>query len=71
MLVVIKNMYTEVVVSKGLNNLRDKEEGQVNRMLLQDSVGVLENQWLAIKSWFEKRVCNDRWSGCPEKKMLQ
>lgn len=70
MLVVIKNMYTEVVVSKGLNNLGDKEEGQSNRMLLQDSVGVLENQWLAIKPWFEERVCNDRWSRCPEKKML-
>lgn len=70
MLVVIKNMYTEVVISKGLNNLRDKEEGQINRMLLQDSVGVLENQWLAIKSWFEECVSNDRWSRCPEKKML-
>lgn len=35
--------HTEVIITKGLDNLRDEEESNVDRVLFQNSVGILQH----------------------------
>ena len=62
--------HTEVIITKGLNNLRNKEECQFHRMLSQHSMSILNDQGITVESSFEKRISNDRRNRSPKDEML-
>jgi hypothetical protein len=50
--------------------LGNEEESQLDRVLLEDSMRILQDDWIIIVSPFEERNCDDRWDWFPKKKML-
>lgn len=66
----LKKILTEVIIPKGLNDLRYKKECQFHWVLCQDSMCVLENQGVAIESSLKKGV-GDNWGyRSPKEKIL-
>ena len=51
---------TKVIVPQGLNNLRDEEERQANRVLFQNSMRVLQDKRIVTVSPFKERDSGDR-----------
>lgn len=61
---------TKVIIPKSLYHLGDKEESEVDGMLLQDSMSILQYQWIIVISSFKEGDGNNRRDRCPEKKKL-
>jgi len=61
---------TELVVTKGLNNLRHEEEGQMHRMLFQNTMCILQDQGIVIISLLKECDCKDGWNRSPQQKVL-
>jgi hypothetical protein len=53
-----------------LYDLRNEKEGHLNRVLSQNSVGVLEDYGIAMISRFKECNCGDRRYRVPEKQVL-
>ena len=57
---------TKVVISKGLDDLRDEEECEIDVMLLQHTVCVLQNKWVIVVAPFEERYGGNRGDKGPQ-----
>jgi hypothetical protein len=57
-------------VAKGLNNLWHEEEGQVHRVLFEDTMSILQHQGIIVISPLKECDCNNRWNGCPQQEVL-
>ena len=61
---------TEDVITKGLDDLRDIEEGHVDGMTFQCPHGILNDEWVITIGW--QKICYSRhWiHRCPVKQIL-
>lgn len=57
--------HTKFIIAEGLDNLRNEEESQVDRLLLHYSMGILQDQWFIVIAPFEKCVGYDGWNRRP------
>ena len=57
---------TQVIVAKGLHDLRNKKECQVDGMLLQNTVGILKNHWFVVIPRLKERHCEHGRDGIPD-----
>jgi hypothetical protein len=53
-------------MTEGLDDLRHKEECQVHRVLIEDTMSILQDQGIIIVSSLEECDSNDRWNRCPQ-----
>jgi len=61
---------TEVVISKGLNDLRNEEECNVDMMLFQHAMRVLQDEWVVAVSTLEERYGSDWRNQGPQYEVL-
>lgn len=58
--------FTEIIVTKSLHELWNKEERQVDRVPFQDAMRVLQDDRIVLEATLEERVRNDCGDGCPQ-----
>lgn len=63
---ILQFLLTEVVVTEGLHNLGHEEKGQVHRVLLEDTMSVLQNQGIVVVSSLKECDCDYGWHRCPQ-----
>ena len=64
------DQHTKIVISQGLNDLRNEEERKINRVLFQHAMGILQNEWVVAVPTFEERDGSDWWNHGPQYEVL-